>query len=377
MSIVLFSCEDKGLENQDWLQESNFANPLTLTLSSEEVVLAEDNSSANAITFTWTPGNDRGAGTNLKYFFRMDILGKNFGKDMEKGGADYTTITEELPEGVSTKSYTVKELNALLLKNFKRPGGAVTNLEVQIIARVNNSAQFQLPEVSTASFSATSYSPGPLPLFMVGDAISGGWDYSTGTSLPEITERTIYTYTGNFSVGSFKVIEKPGNELPSYDPAAENTLVYNKTDPRTADNVFNVTQAGRHYFYMDIESNNYAFGYFPYDKLALVGKSVDGREWDKDNPKQMIWDRTKPEEFTCIVKLGPGEIKIFVNNPDWNGQFLMPLIAGTQINGNESDDTRVKYVSNGKPDDKWVITTEGDYEVTVNTAMMTIVFKKL
>ncbi|RZJ90378.1 MAG: SusF/SusE family outer membrane protein, partial [Chryseobacterium sp.] len=370
MSLVLVSCEDKGLENADWLQDPNFPNPLTINLSSKEVVLVKENQDENAITFTWTQANDRGAGTSLTYFFRMDIAGNNFGEDITP--ENKTTITEEIPAGVFTKSYTVGELNALLLKNFKRRGDVITKLEVQIIAQVNNSPQFQKPEVSTSSFNVTSFSPGPLPLFMVGDAISGGWDYSTGKILPEITERTTYQFTGDFTVGSFKIIETPGSELPSYDPAVNNTIVYNETVPRTADNVFKVTKAGRHLLNMDIEKKTYNFGYFPYDKLALVGKSVDGREWNKDLPAPMTYNILHPEIFTCKVKLGLGEMKIFVNNPDWDGEFLMPVVAGTPINGNASDDKRVKYVAKGKPDDKWLIATEGDYEVTVNTLEMTI-----
>lgn len=375
MSLVFFSCEDKGLENQDWLKDPNFPNPLTITLSTEEVVLNKDNEDANAITFNWTVGNDRGAGTSLTYFFRMDIVGNNFGEG--KDPAVSTTITEEIPAGVFTKSYTVGQLNALLLKNFKRPGGVVTNLEVEIIAQVNNSKQYQKPEVSIGSFSATSYSPGPLPLFMVGDAITAGWDYSKGKSFPEITERTIYSFVGDYAVGAFKVIEKSGSELPSYDPIAGNKIVYNETDPRNTDNVFKVTKAGRYSFYMDIEQKMYAFGYYPYDRLSLVGKSVDGKEWNKDNPSPMTWSPLNPEVFTSKTKLGVGEMKIFINNPDWGGQFLMPVVGGTPINGSASDDIRAKYVSNGNPDDKWVITADGDYEITVNIAKMTIVFKKL
>lgn len=379
MSIVLFSCEDKGLDNQDWLQEPNFANPLTLTLSSKELVLVKENEAQNAITFTWTQGNDRGAGTSLKYFFRIDILGNNFSKD-EFEEDKKTVYTEEIPAGVLTRTYTVKQLNSILLKHFKRPGGTVTNLEVQIIAQVNGGAEFQLPEVSTSSFAVTNYSPGPLPLFMVGDAISGSWDYSTGKSLPEITERTTYNFIGDFSVGSFKVIEEPGHELPTYDPVytvgKENTIVYNETEERTTANVFKVTQAGRHYFNMDIEAGTYEFYYKPYDKLTLVGESIDGQRWNKDNnPRPMNWDSKTPEVFTTKVNLGLGEMKIFVNTPDWNS-CLRPLVANTPINGNNSDATGFKHALGG-PDDKWVIATAGDYDVTINTVKMTIVFKKL
>lgn len=375
MSLVLVSCTDGGLENADWLKQPDFANPLTITLSNKEVVLAKDNEADNAITFTWTQGNERGAGTSLTYFFRMDIVGNNFGEGAAPGTS--TTITEEIPAGIFTKSYTVGQLNSLLLKNFKRPGGVVTNLEVQIIARVDNSAQYQLPEVSTSSFAVTSYSPGPLPLFMVGDAVSGGWDYSTGKSLPEKTERTIYNFTGDFSIGSFKVIEKPGSELPSYDPAAENKIVYNETEPRNNDNVFKVTEAGRHSFYLDIDQGIYAFGYVPYENVYMVGNAITGIGWDIGRAKPMTWDPKNPEVFVYKGQFDAGEFKLPLELGNWNGKNLMPPTNGTVLKGNASDNPTMLLMPNGNPDNKWIIETAGQYELTVNPAKMTIVLKKL
>lgn len=375
MSLVFVSCEDSGLENQDWLKQPNFANPLTMTLSSKEIVLTKDNEAANAITFTWTQGNDRGAGTSLTYFFRMDIAGNNFGEGAAPGTS--TTITEEIPAGVFTKSYTVGQLNGLLLKNFKRPGGVITNLEVQIIARVDNSAQYQLPEVSTSSFAVTSYSPGPLPLFMVGDAISGGWDYSAGKNLPEKTERTIYNFIGDFSVGSFKVIEKPGSELPSYDPIAGNKIVYNETEPRNNDNVFKVTQTGRHSFYLDIDQGTYAFGYVPYENVYMVGNAITGIGWDIGKAKPMNWDPQNPEVFTYKGQFDAGEFKLALDLGNWGGRFLMPPANGTVIKGEPSDNPTVMLMPNGSPDNKWIIETAGQYELTINPAKMTILLKKL
>lgn len=375
MSLVFFSCEDKGLENEDWLQDPNFPNPLTMTLSSKEIVLNKDNEDATAITFTWTQGNDRGAGTTLTYFFRMDITGNNFGEGAPPGTS--TTITEEIPAGVFTKSYTVGELNALLLKNFKRPGGVITNLEAQIIAQVNNSAQYQKPEVSTSGFAVTTFSPGPLPLFMVGDGISGGWDYNTGKILPEITERTIYNFVGDFAIGEFKVIENPGSELPSYDPAAGNTIGYNETQPRTADNVFKVTEAGRHSFYMDIDQKIYAFGYVPYENVYMVGNAITGIGWDIGKAKPMNWDPKNPEVFTYSGQFDAGEFKLALDLGNWGGRFLMPVVGGTVLKGDANDITTVSLMPNGQPDNKWVIETAGQYELSVNPAKMTIVLKKL
>ena len=375
MSLVFVSCEDNGLENAGWLKEPDFANPLTMTLSGKEIVLVKENAAANAITFTWTKGNDRGAGTTLTYFFRMDLVGNNFGEGAAPGTS--TTITEQIVDGVFTKSYTVGELNALLLKNFKRPGDVITNLEVQIIARVDNTAQYQLPEVSTTSFAVTSYSPGPLPLFMVGDAISGGWDYSAGKMLPEKTERTIYNFIGNFAIGSFKVIEKPGSELPSYDPVEGNKIIYNETNLKTDDNVFKVAEAGRHSFYLDIDQKIYAFGYVPYENVYMVGNAITGIGWDIGKAKPMIWDPKNPEVFTFKGQFDAGEFKLALDLGNWGGRFLMPAANGTVIKGEASDNKTMQLMQNGQPDNKWVIETGGQYELTVNPAKMTIVLKKL
>ena len=388
MSIVLVSCNENGLENQDWLQQPNFANPLTLTLSSKEVILEKGDDAAmdaNAITFTWTQANDRGAGTKLTYFFRMDILGQNFSEDVSNP-ADRLTITEEIPAGVFTKSYTVGELNKILLKRFGRPGGSVTNLEVQIIARVDNSAQFQLPEVSTSSFAVTSFSPGPLPLFMVGDAISGGWDYNTGKSLPEITERTKYTYLGDFSVGSFKIIEIPGSELPSYDPAVENTIVRNRTVPRNADNVFNITKAGRYYFSMDIEdeAGTYVLGLKPYDMIYMVGHAIKDittdNGWNIGKAIPMKWDPKNPEEFSFKGEFLGGDVegfKLYINKSgDWGADALMPPANRTKLIV-DGPPTAMEVHRNANPDNKWDIVTTGTYELIVNPAKMTIQLKSV
>lgn len=368
MTVVLVSCEDKGLENLDWLQEPNFENPMTLTPSNENVEMSSGNDDATAITFTWTKGNDRSTGTTLTYIFRMDIVGNNFGTG--------TVLTEEIPAGVFTKSFTVGELNALLIEKWGYPGGTVAKLEAEIIARVDDSPQYQKPELAITSFSAKTFSPGPLPLFLVGDAISGGWNYSNGINITEIIERSQYAYTGNFSIGAFKIIEKSGNELPSYDPNGESTLVYNQTEPRTANNVFNVTTAGRYSLYMDRKKMTYIFAYTPYENVYMLG-SATAVGWNIDTPIQMTWNQKNPEEFTYTGPLTPGEMKLPLDLGNWGGRFIMPLVGGTEINGDGTDITTFKLSPTGWPDDKWVIKAAGNYKITLNQSKMTIVFKKL
>ena len=366
MSMVFSSCEYKGLENRGWLEDPTFENPMTITPSTDDVVMTLGNEDAEAITFTWTPGNDRGGESTLHYIFQMDISGNNFSKK--------TVTQEEIPDGVYTKTYTVGELNSLLLKKYGYPGGVVANLEVQVIARVDNSEQFKKPEIAKSEFQATTFSLGPLPLFMVGDAISGGWDYSSGVSLPEIIERTSYNYVGNFSVGSFKVIEQPGNELPSYDPAPENTIVYNETEPRTNDNVFKVTETGRYSFYMDIDEGIYVLGQYPYDNIYMVGNAITGIGWDIGNAKPMVWESKTPEEFVYTGQFDAGEFKLYTQSGDWNGRALMPAVNLTPLVP-DAEPTPVNLHPNASPDNKWLIEETGNYELIVNPVEMTIQLK--
>lgn len=367
MSIILISCDDKGLENVDWLKEPAFNMPMTLTPSSENVVMTANNDDAVAITFTWTPGNDRGTGTTLKYFFRMDIVGNNFGEE--------TMLLQEMPVDVYTKSYTVGELNELLIEKWGYAGGSKARLEAQIIAQVENSPQYQKPEVALTSFSATAFSQGPLPLFLVGNAISGGWDYNTGRKINEVIERSQYTFTGNFSVGSFKIIDKPGSEWPSYNPKDETSLVYNKTDPGTVSN-FNVTTAGRYSLFVNRSKLTYIFSYTPYENIYMVGNAITGIGWDIGKAKQMTWDPKNPEVFSYKGQFDAGEFKLYTQQGDWGGRALMPPVNGTKLIV-DGEATAMSLMPNANPDNKWIIEVTGNYELTVNPAKMTIRLKKL
>lgn len=367
MSVILISCDDKGLENVDWLTQPQFDTPMILTQSSEDVVMTAGNDDAVAITFNWSPGNDRGAGTTLKYFFRMDIIGNNF--------SEVTTILEELPVDVFTKSYTVGELNELLIEKWGYGGGSKTKLEVEIIAQVENSPQYQKPEVALTTFSATAFSQGPLPLFIVGDAISGGWDYNKGVKTNEIIERSQYTYTGDFSVGSFKIIDKPGSEWPSYNPNDATSLVYNKTDPGTVSN-FNVTKAGRYSLFMSRSKLTYIFAYTPYENIYMVGNAITGIGWDIGKAKQMAWDPKNPEVFSFKGQFDAGEFKLYTQQGDWGGRALMPPVNGTKLVV-DGEATAMMLMPNANPDNKWVIEATGNYELIVNPAKMTITLKKL
>ena len=151
----------------------------------------------------------------------------------------------------------------------------------------------------------------------------------------------------------------------------------NETNPKTDDNVFKVAESGRHSFYLDIDQKIYAFGYVPYENVYMVGNAINGIGWDIGRARPMVWDPKNPEVFTYKGQFDAGEFKLPLELGNWNGKNLMPPSNGTVLKGNGADNTVMQLMPNGNPDNKWIIETAGQYELTVNPAKMTIVIKKL
>ena len=365
LTICVSACEDTGIVS-NWLQNPVFEKPMTVVASTDSIILKEGHEKDTAVIFTWNKGNDRGAGTKLTYLFRMDIAGKSF---------ETATNVEEMEPGIFSKSITVGELNTLLLEHWGIPGGSTVKIDAEIIARVDSSKQYQKPELASVSFYAKGFSLGPLPLYLVGSAISGGWDYSKGVKLTEIIERKQYSYTGNFSVGTFKVIESISNEFPSLNPLSD-SLLYYRTSAENKDSLFSISKSGRYTFYMDRSTLKYALAYTPYEKIYMVGAATTAGR-DINAPVQLNWDVKNPEVFTFTGSLLAGEMKFPLSTGNWGCDFLMPIANGTIINGDATDITTMQFVAGGNPDKKWIIKSAGTYKITVNPAKLTVVFKKL
>ena len=55
-----------------------------LAASEESVTLEQDKGEETAITFTWGEAQDRGEGTKINYYFKMDLEGNNFENSISK-----------------------------------------------------------------------------------------------------------------------------------------------------------------------------------------------------------------------------------------------------------------------------------------------------
>ena len=176
--LILIGCQD---DMERYVLDKP-ADTMHLSVSSDNIVLDQDKKEEVALIFTWSKATDRGEGTVLTYFFKMDIANNNFETSIDK---------IEIPAGTNSISFTHKELNNLLAK-WKVEKGKEVTLAAEIIAEVSESKVYMKPEVSVVEFAITGFETEPRDLFIVGTAIEG-MDATKALKMEEVIPELHYT----------------------------------------------------------------------------------------------------------------------------------------------------------------------------------------
>lgn len=78
-----------------------------------DITLDQDLGSETALTFEWGKAHDRGEGTKINYYFKMDLEGSKFENSIDK---------ISIEEGQTSVGFTHKQLNSYLKKWGITPG---------------------------------------------------------------------------------------------------------------------------------------------------------------------------------------------------------------------------------------------------------------
>ncbi|MFI5157239.1 MAG: SusF/SusE family outer membrane protein [Sphingobacteriales bacterium] len=105
------------------------------------------------------------------------------------------------------------------------------------------------------------------------------------------------------------------------------------------------------------------FANVPYHNLWLIGDATPGG-WGLNTLTPMVQSSANPFTFTWTGNLVPGEFKI-ATAADYNAPFYRPA-------SNHPALTATGVVLTTSPDDKWLITDQGEYSITLNTKTNTI-----
>jgi hypothetical protein len=329
---------------------------LAITGPAEKVVLLEANETETAVTLNWN------ATAGVAYSFKMAIANTSFADATEE-----ETITG------STKSFTVGELNELLVMKWSKSPGADVELEVQITGG---------GETATAKFTAVPYAvyvleiTGPttkVTLLRTNEttpAVTLNWNAKEGvgysfkmaianTSFANATaDETITGATKSFTAGELnELIVTKWSKSPGTDV---------ELDVQITANGDTVTTTFTAVAYVPYFPNIYPVG-----DASLAGWTPGSVAIPRDD--------NNPGVYVYEDALTAGELK-FQTEAGWGGVAFRPLEPAASISstGLQCIDqfTEDPY---GNTDNKWVVLASeaGNYRITIDVNEMKIYFEKL
>jgi starch-binding outer membrane protein SusE/F len=368
--VLLSACEDNLSETHTLATTSKLTSSVT---AGTALVLTDDDGSNQAIALTWTPSSNRGTNAGIAYSLQFDATETaNFS----------TALSIELGKNVTSKNYTVRDLNSVMVNLLGVGIDESSKLSIRIKAVVLG--QDFDPEYSNAiSFTATTYDATELlppynKLYIVGGATPGGWNINAPDSMTrDLADHFIFRFNAVMTEDDFKIPVAAGNWTTDYymPPTADGDIT--STEVRFVPNgdpdyKWHIPSAGPYKITLDLrEMKIHIKPFTPFTQLWIVGDATPAG-WDINNPTPMVADNTDPYIFTYEGPLNAGEFKIPTTTGNWGTNFFMPSIDQQPVSG-----TYATYVVGGSPDRKWRVTEAANYKIVFNQLKETIKITKL
>ncbi|MCS3532050.1 SusE domain-containing protein [Chryseobacterium sp. JUb7] len=301
IGFLLISC-DKD-EDQAVLGEGTDPK---ISANKTSLVLLSSEAANEAVTFDWI-NSDYGVNVQLSNQVEFALKGTNF-----------TPLkVVEMLGGAKSYKITVNDLNNIVLSL-----GVSTVSETDIEIRLKTSIAGKTHYSNVIPLKITPFINGPVytytDLYLIGDATAGVWDNVASNAkiyplLKSITAN-VYTYTGYFAQGGFKIIKTPGAWDPQYGMGASAGVL------STSGGSGNITVPTSGYYKLTINTSALTYTFVSvtpptttYTAISLIGPSAGGWSTDLDLEKSTfdshVWTKRN-------VMLSSGEFK-FRANHDW------------------------------------------------------------
>jgi len=202
-------------------------------------------------------------------------------------------------------------------------------------------------------------------IYMVGDASPNGWDISNATPLIQnATNPFLFSYTGVMKTGDYKFpVNRNSDWGQDMYMRTDDTHMYLHHGGGSDDAKWSITKKGYYTITLNLLDNSISINR---EKLFMVGDATP-IGWSIDQAVAMTEDATDGCIFTYNGPMVGGNFKFPVNrNSDW-GQDMYE----------RTDDTHMYRHIGGQPDDnKWSITSAGNYIITANIETLSLSFVK-
>ena len=262
-----------------------------LTVSDDNLVLVEENSSNEILTLTWTQP-DFGFSAAALYSIQIDVQ-----------GGDFSNPQIISVGGVFDKNFTVEELNAKLLSLSMTPNEeGVASFRIKATL-----SEYQEIYSNTVNISVTPYSSLldlSTSLGVVGSATPGGWGNENIPDLPFYATATTNVYVAYVSLRNGEIKFRNNNDWSENwgDDGADGTL-----DSYGA-NI--AVSAGTYKIEVNFSSMTYTMEEYSW---GIVGSATTNGWGGTD---MMFHYNSFQDDWRAVVTLGDGEVKFRFNN-DW------------------------------------------------------------
>jgi hypothetical protein len=265
IGLFIISCEKD--EDQAVITETTKSN---ISPDKTTLVLDKNNPDNVALNIIWSKSTFNLAVVSTQQL-QFGVKGKNF-----VGATSVDAVSSPL-------TFTNKQLNSMALSLGGSPN-AVIEIEVRLKTLIGAAPFYS----NVTTLKVTPYLLGPVynftDLYLIGDATAGGWDNTSTNAkiypLQKSSTAGIYSYTGYFAQGGFKIIKTPGSWDTQYGMGSAGVL-------STSGASGNITVAGSGYYKLTINTTalTYTFTAVPaptttYTSISMIGTASG--DWSTD-----------------------------------------------------------------------------------------------
>jgi hypothetical protein len=357
-AVLFIGCEKKA----DAVEEK----PLSLKLSTDSVYCLPVYKDLPALEMSWTAGSNHGTGSSISYTIEMDKEGNQFagGLQWQIGRTSDRTMILGHQQLADTLALTFPA----------DPEDTYQIFEWRVRAKVMQTGEEQVSPVVKV---AIAWNVSMLTsLYLIGDATPNGWSLDRATPMTmDMTQFSRFYWTGKLNKGEFKLLTTNTDWLPCYvcDTTNAAKMVYRETDESYPDIKWRIDKGGNYRIEADVQAKTITLTYQGgelYSHIYMIGDATPGG-WSWDNITEMQHPETNL--FTWQGSLGAGQIKFPTElKSDWSGEMLYAPVPDCAPAVGGTFEARV-----GGPDNKWLISAPGEYEIRININDTTISFVKL
>ena len=264
---------------------------ITEPMAGEAFVLSFDTEDEVAFMIVWDDLGYSEVG-NTEYTVELALSGTDF-------------VEPQLLGNVSTNSFEITQgdLNTILFSNMGLEAETAHDLDLRVtaVSTIEDTSIERVTELVTVSITPYPFFP---YLYLVGDATTPGWNNNNNNTAVFRSQDTpnSYYYTGYFTPGGFKMLERLGEWHPQWgDRNNSGTLGVSNPDSSNEAGTFNVSTAGYYTFTATSLEEGEAYTFEPFDAsnaptyttMGLIGDATPNG-WDENNDTNFTQDPNNP-----------------------------------------------------------------------------------